>query len=177
MTRRRRDPETTRNALLDATIMVLRERGAAHLTLDRVAEVAGVSKGGLLHHFRSKRALLAATVERAATDLDAHLDKPTEHPLRDHLAYRFGELDIAAELALLLQIGAVDPALLAPLRETYQRRTQALRRDTTIDRAEGELLRLAADGLWANFALGLAPPDPDLFEQTRALAMERVGTH
>ena len=38
--------------------------GAVHLTLDAVAERAGVSKGGLLYHFPSKESLLQAMVDR-----------------------------------------------------------------------------------------------------------------
>ena len=38
--------------------------GAAHLTLDAVACKAGVSKGGLIHNFPTKDALLEAMVVR-----------------------------------------------------------------------------------------------------------------
>ena len=38
--------------------------GAAHLTLDAVAERAGVSKGGLLYNFHTKELLLQAMVDR-----------------------------------------------------------------------------------------------------------------
>ncbi|MDX2139007.1 MAG: TetR/AcrR family transcriptional regulator [Chloroflexota bacterium] len=50
----------TRQRLLEATVRVIHNQGAAALTLDQVAKEAGVSKGGLLHHFPSKESLIEA---------------------------------------------------------------------------------------------------------------------
>ena len=46
-------PELTRATLLAAARQVLRRQGAT-LSLDAVAREAGVSKGGLLHHYPTK---------------------------------------------------------------------------------------------------------------------------
>ena len=56
--------------LLDCVYVVLRERGLGGLTLDAVAATAGISKGGLIHHFPSKRALLDAVVDREARQFE-----------------------------------------------------------------------------------------------------------
>lgn len=61
------DPEK----LLDCVYVVLRERGLGGLTLDAVASTAGISKGGLIHHFPSKRALLEAVVRREVSQFEA----------------------------------------------------------------------------------------------------------
>lgn len=50
--------------IIDAAEMVVIEAGASHMTLDAVAAKAGVSKGGLLHHFPNKHALLIAMIDR-----------------------------------------------------------------------------------------------------------------
>jgi AcrR family transcriptional regulator len=55
--------------ILDAANAVLRERGAGGLTIDAVATAAGLSKGGVLHHFASKDALVSALVARKLTKL------------------------------------------------------------------------------------------------------------
>ena len=55
---------SSRETILDAAEAVVLADGAAHLTLDAVAERAGVSKGGLLYHFPSKEILLQAMVDR-----------------------------------------------------------------------------------------------------------------
>src|SRR3954464_11750701 len=80
----KRQPDITQRRLLDVAGELVTESGVMALTLDAVAKRAGVSKGGLLHHFPSKHALLMAMVEdissrfmaqvaeRAGSDPDAH---------------------------------------------------------------------------------------------------------
>src|SRR4051794_16240552 len=55
-----------RTRILDAAESIVRTRGVPGLTLDAAARAAGVSKGGLLYHFASKEALLAALLVRLA---------------------------------------------------------------------------------------------------------------
>lgn len=55
--------------ILDAANAVLRRNGARALTIDAVAAAAGLSKGGVMHHFASKDALVAALVARKLTSL------------------------------------------------------------------------------------------------------------
>ncbi|MFI4880731.1 MAG: TetR/AcrR family transcriptional regulator [Steroidobacterales bacterium] len=62
-----------RERLLDAAERAVLETGAGHLTLDAVAKFAGVSKGGLLHHFPSKDALLEAMLERYLKDIETQV--------------------------------------------------------------------------------------------------------
>ncbi len=47
-----------KDGIYEAAVRVLMERGAEGLTMDRVAESAGVAKGSLYNYFRSKRELL-----------------------------------------------------------------------------------------------------------------------
>lgn len=54
---------TTHQALLAAAKRVVARDGVARLTLDTVAQEAGVSKGGVLYHFPTKNALVAAMME------------------------------------------------------------------------------------------------------------------
>ena len=56
---RKKQPERVRAQLLEASAHMILAQGVAGLTLDAVAQMAGVSKGGLLHHFASKTCLLA----------------------------------------------------------------------------------------------------------------------
>lgn len=53
----------TQQRLIRATIEVLKQKGYAGLRTAAVAEVAGVSRGGLLHHYPSKDELVLASVE------------------------------------------------------------------------------------------------------------------
>ena len=69
-----------REAVLDAFECLLIEEGERAATLDAVARLAGVSKGGLLYHFPNKEAMVAVLLERLdrllAEDLDAMAAAP-----------------------------------------------------------------------------------------------------
>jgi AcrR family transcriptional regulator len=55
-----------RARLLDATIECLVTYGYAGTTTPRVAELAGVTRGAQIHHFRSKEDLVVAAIEHLA---------------------------------------------------------------------------------------------------------------
>lgn len=61
---RLRNTDRTRRAILDTATKALRDQGTA-VTIGDIAQGAGVSKGGLLHHFPSRDALLFAVAEDA----------------------------------------------------------------------------------------------------------------
>ena len=54
----------SKDIILDAAEAIVCESGAAHMTLDAVAERAKVSKGGLIYNFPTKEALLQAMIGR-----------------------------------------------------------------------------------------------------------------
>ena len=70
---RRNDPAALRSRLLDVAGKIAIAKGVAGVTLDAVAQGAGVSKGGLLHHFRGKRALLDAMFDRILAWLEKRI--------------------------------------------------------------------------------------------------------
>ncbi|MYN28240.1 TetR/AcrR family transcriptional regulator [Duganella levis] len=63
--------------ILDAAEKVVARDGAARLTLESVAELAGISKASVLYDFKSKQALIAAVVERAVRNDNAFNDGVT----------------------------------------------------------------------------------------------------
>ena len=67
--RRRRDPEGTRNAILDAAQSILAQDGAEALSVSRVANLAGVNRGTAYQHFLAKEDLIQATMERVSLQL------------------------------------------------------------------------------------------------------------
>lgn len=60
---------TTVEAILEATIRILRTEGWARLTTTRVAGRAGVSVGSLYQYFPNREAIAAALVRRRTRDL------------------------------------------------------------------------------------------------------------
>ena len=147
--------------LLDAAIAVIRRDGAAALTLDAVAAEAGVSKGGVLYHFASKRALIDGLLSRWLDDFEAQLtgedlltayvracDLSAADP--DHSASEFGLLAGMIE----------EPEVLEVARERYAEWMARMLADVG-DPVDAWLVRLAADGLWYSDLLGVAPPQGD----------------
>src|SRR3954463_4054551 len=58
-----RDPQPTRQRILDAAYGQFRRRGYARVSMDEIASVATVTKRTLYYHFESKDQLLAAVLE------------------------------------------------------------------------------------------------------------------
>jgi AcrR family transcriptional regulator len=54
----------TRTAVLEAALAIIARDGPGRLTLDAIAREAGLSKGGLMHQFATKDAVLKALLER-----------------------------------------------------------------------------------------------------------------
>ena len=55
---------TTQISILNAACQIILERGAEALTIEAVAQKAGISKGGLLYHFPSKNKLIEGMINR-----------------------------------------------------------------------------------------------------------------
>lgn len=61
---RKKDPVRLYRQLLESAATIAGRDGIAALSLNAVAFEAGVSKGGLLHHFPNKQALIFALFAR-----------------------------------------------------------------------------------------------------------------
>src|SRR6185503_18542024 len=59
--RRRRDPEGTRELILEAARGVLAQDGKEGLSVAQVAQIAGVNRGTAYQHFQTREQLLEAT--------------------------------------------------------------------------------------------------------------------
>lgn len=152
--------------------------GVAHLTLEAAASEAGISKGGILYHFPTRAALVAAMVERLCSQFEADLTR--EGALsgrraaftRAYLEATFGPAEPAAASrekrlgAAVIAGVAADTELLEPLRERFAVWQRSLASDD-LPPATASLVRLAADGLWFTELLGLAPLDRALRSSVR----------
>lgn len=86
-TRTRLAPEERRSQLLDLGVRLLATRSVDELSIDLLAEEAGISRGLLYHYFGSKQAFHEAVVRRAADDLIEQTAPPAEgEPLERLLA-------------------------------------------------------------------------------------------
>lgn len=75
----RLDPETRKEQLLDLGVELLSTRDLDELSIDLLAEKAGISRGLLYHYFGNKQEFHEAVVRRAAADLIA-VTAPVDDP-------------------------------------------------------------------------------------------------
>lgn len=77
---RKQRANNSREHILDTYVNLLIHTGERAATLDAVATAAKVSKGGLLYHFSSKKALLEALAERTVTLAEEDFDTMAQAP-------------------------------------------------------------------------------------------------
>ncbi len=156
--------DSSRKRILDAATQIALERGPKQLTLDNVAKQCGMSKGGLMHHFKNKDALLAGMVEAMISLLMTDTEE-TQQQHDDGLAIttllrsrqRHHE-KIAMYQAKILLVAAVEnPELLKPMQELMKCKKQEIESQDAID--ESTLLWLAADGLSFQELMEISPFD------------------
>jgi AcrR family transcriptional regulator len=158
----------TRGRLIAAAAAVIRRDGAQALTLDAVAAEAGVSKGGLLYHFKSKRELLDGLVERWLDEFQEDIDAAGGAFPAGYVRASDGA---KAEEAGLLAALVADPAVLAAVRDRYATWQDRIATEGG-DPVEATVARLAADGLWLADLLGMAPPEGELRRKVMARLLE-----
>ena len=151
----------TKKKIIEAAALVVKEKGAAYLTLDAVAKQAGVSKGGLLYHYPNKSALLAAMVDHLNDSFEqAIAEKMAEARtswLEAYVAMSFDpQHSQVAESAGMLAAVANDLSLLEPLSERYKSWQQQVEAGD-IEPNLATIVRLAADGLWFTELFSISP--------------------
>jgi AcrR family transcriptional regulator len=173
-------PLETKEKLLHAATQLILHRGASHLTLDGVALEAGISKGGLLHHFPTKQTLLVGLMDqlgevfkRRLTEFMA-LEQPGQSGsfarayIRASFEYADDELQLTNAIA-----GVVGefPELLKELQLEFADLEQKMQSDG-IPAPKATVIRLACDGLWFSELLGMSGLEEP---QRSALLQELLG--
>lgn len=164
----------TRARLVEAAVRTVERGGVSGLTLEAVAREAGVSKGGLLHHFRSKDALVEAVLRDLLAAFDARVTELVEGEgpgrlARAYVRASFSEDPIPLELgALLLTAVTGDSELAALLAEDSAGWRERLA-DDGLPPACAALIRQAADAAWLERVL-----DPDADAELRPLVEQEL---
>lgn len=174
---RKKRPEVVRQQLLDVAAKLSLEKGAASVTLDAVSQAAGVSKGGLLHHFPNKLSLLDGLFDDLTQKFDRVLaekmqvdPEPKGRFTRAYISIFFlpdgmedGEKWTVLTVALISE-----PHLRERWREWVERHlAENIGTDSSLD---ATLARYAVDGLWLADLLGV----PVMDAPTRAAMLSRL---
>jgi AcrR family transcriptional regulator len=177
---------STRERVLQAAEDVVLRDGVACLTLEKAAARAGLSKGGVLYHFRTKDALVAAMVDRLADRFDEGLRahrglRPAAGDFaRAYVEECFAEPVTADELrvervgAAVLAAIASQPELLEPLRAAFAGWQREIERDSA-DPVTATIARFAADGMWLCELFGIDALTPAMRDAVRAAVLRMVS--
>jgi AcrR family transcriptional regulator len=150
-----RGRKSSREKILDAAAELVGSVGSGRLTLEAVAERAGLSKGGLLYNFPSKEALLQGMIQRLIDEVSSEKEALRKHapPGRNLearlctaalLKMRAGKMkDVANGM---LAASSENPALLEPVRQVLRKTLDEMK--ATSDDLDACLLAwLAVEGL------------------------------
>ena len=166
--------DSTRERITRTARRIIMEEGVARLTLADVAEKAGISKGGLLYHFPSKEELIKGMIKEALTRFDLNLERLASEDgkpgawTRAYVQATFPEESDVLAAPMIAGI-ATDPSLLEVYNDEQEAWTCHIEADG-IDRVLADVVRLAADGLFFNEALGIRP----LLPRDRARFLKRL---
>lgn len=153
---RKNNPDAVRARLIECAARLIVDHGLSALTLENVAREAGVSKGGLLHHYPGKNALIDGLFEEVVDWFDGQVEEVLEpgetRPARFSKAYLrvVAAIDMSVpeerRLAVLMLMLSSDPHYCARWNQWVEARLQ--RHAETDLTPLARTLRLAADGLW-----------------------------
>lgn len=166
----------TKIAILDAASKVILDKGAEALTIDAVAQEAGISKGGLFYHFPSKNNLIEGMINRLISEVDSVLEAELAKSGGDFLpAYIRASFVTNPEwtkisCALIAAVGN-DPDLLIPLQKRFSEMQIKITAASPSPEI-GTMVRLALDGMWISDLFGFAPPTPELREKMLIALLE-----
>ncbi|WP_378080530.1 TetR/AcrR family transcriptional regulator [Aeromonas bestiarum] len=154
---RKKDPVRLYRQLLESAATIAGRDGIAALSLNAVAYEAGVSKGGLLHHFPNKQALIFALFARLLAIME---DAISALMAADKTAYgRFTRAYLhylsAPELTdtqesrqlMVLSLAMPDEPVLRKCWRDWML-THLAQGDELDNSHTGTLVRYAADGIW-----------------------------
>lgn len=157
--------EKTRAAVIQAALTIISRDGASHLTLDAIAKESGISKGGLLHQFPNKRAVLKALLEHQAAFYEDFT-----HRFREQHGAEYPQPFLASQIATFREVlnesnsrafavlAAVsqEPSFLDSMRETSARNLASIKAEAA-DPQRAVLRWFAAHGVALSTLLGLCP--------------------
>ena len=139
--RRRRDPDASRAAILDAAREVFTERGYARGTIREIARRAGVTHGLVMRHFGSKERLLIAALPGPRALSDAVSGDLASLPER--VAAEFVAQIDAPEgfntLIAMIRSGAGGDEAVVPLYTELERQTGAIYRELLGPEADAQV--------------------------------------
>lgn len=152
---------SNKSLILDAAVEVIESAGITAVTFDSIAAASGITRGGIIYHFRSREDLVGAIHEhlaqRWAQQLQDACGKPVDQATLTERAVAYIRVAATsatrAELQMLLESRNTEhQSTWSRVMDQWVPRHNAL--DGMNDPSTRMIALLAADGLWVNDAIG-----------------------
>lgn len=153
--KRKKQPKKIRVAILEQTTNLLIDNGLNAITIQKVADAVGITKGGVSHHFLNKKNLISTVF----TDLLIQIDHKIDCLIADdpiiYGSFTRAYINVVFDMSINNNIGALAQLSISSITDESSRKlwsdwfAQRLKRHTESD---GDLklcvIRLATDGAW-----------------------------
>lgn len=164
--KRTKQPKAVRKALLDEAIKLIISNGLSAVTVQAVSAAAGVSKGGFLHHFPTKAALIDAVFRDLLDSIDCELDRYMANDDATAGVFTRAYVKVVLEtdwtsgdsqLAALSIFMLTEPQLRDAWATWFNARL--VQHDATDGDIRFALVRFATDGIWLSALANVKMPD------------------
>lgn len=165
--------ESKRTVILDAAVEVIESDGITGVTFDSVAAAAGITRGGIIYHFPSHEALVAAIHEHMARRWEDQLEAACGKPAAQATATErlVAYISMAAIPATRAEVQTILDSHHTENQDIWDQVLQRWApRPQPTDGHAYTLALLAADGLWLNDVIGSTRIAPE----QRSDAAERI---
>ena len=162
--KRKKQPEVIRRALLDQAARITLEQGLSKVTFQAVADAVGVTKGGVMHHFSTKNALVLEEFNDAMAKFEAEVNTAMANDPIKYGSFTRAYIDATISLGEKGQAEFDNQATLyvlmlgdSELRELWAQWANAqLKKHADTDNTETLCMaRLVADGIWLSDFSGI----------------------
>ena len=162
--KRKKQPELVRRALLDEAARITLEQGLSKVTFQAVADAVGVTKGGVMHHFATKDALILEVFYDSMTKFEAEVNAAMAKDPVSYGSFTRAYIDATISLGEKGQAEFNSQATLyvlmlgdRMLRERWAEwSNEQLKKYAATDNSETLcMVRLVADGIWLSDFSGI----------------------
>lgn len=162
--KRKKQPELVRRALLDEAARITLEQGLSKMTFQAVADAVGVTKGGVMHHFATKDALILEVFYDAMAKFEAEVNAAMAKDPVSYGSFTRAYIDATISLGEKGQAEFNSQATLyvlmlgdRMLRERWAEwSNEQLKKYAATDNSETLcMVRLVADGIWLSDFSGI----------------------
>ncbi len=162
--KRKKQPEVIRRALLDQAARITLEQGLSKVTFQAVADAVGVTKGGVMHHFSTKNALVLEVFNDAMAKFEAEVNTAMADDPVKYGSFTRAYIDATISLGEQGQEEYDNQATLyvlmlgdSELRELWAKwANEQLKKHAATDNTETLcMVRLVADGIWLSDFSGI----------------------